>query len=55
MECSLQRGLLFILRPRFWKPVLDITPADIEEARPDLLLLGQALRRDVSLSWWREA
>jgi len=53
VECSLQRGLLFILRPRFWKPVLDITPADIEEARSDLPLLGQALRRDVGLAWWQ--
>ena len=53
VECSLQRGLLFILRPRFWKPVLDITAQDIAEARADLPQLAQAIARDVKLSWWQ--
>ena len=53
VECSLQRGLLFILRPRFWKPVLDITAHDITEARGDLPLLAKAIERDVKLSWWQ--
>jgi hypothetical protein len=52
VECALQRGLLFILRPRFWKAVQAITAADIEEARADLPLLAQALARDVGLTWW---
>lgn len=53
VECSLQRGLLFILRPRFWKPVLDISAQDIAEARGDLPLLAKAIERDVKLSWWQ--
>jgi len=53
VECSLQRGLLFILRPRFWKPVLDISAQDIAEARADLPLLAKAIERDVNLSWWQ--
>lgn len=53
VECSLQRGLLFILRPRFWKPVLDISAQDIAEARADLPLLAKAIERDVKLSWWQ--
>ncbi len=54
IECSLQRGLLFILRPRFWKPVLDISALDITEARADLPLLAKAIERDVKLSWWQD-
>lgn len=53
VECSLQRGLLFILRPRFWKPVLDIDADDIAEARADLGILARTIRRDVGLGWWR--
>jgi hypothetical protein len=52
MELTLQRGLLFILRPRFWKPVLEITTQDILEARADLPVLAHAIERDVRLSWW---
>jgi len=52
IECTLQRGLLFILRPRFWKPILDISAQDIAEARADLQLLAQVLARDVKLGWW---
>lgn len=52
IECTLQRGLLFILRPRFWKPILDISAQDIAEARADLQLLAQVLTRDVKLGWW---
>jgi hypothetical protein len=54
VECSLQRGLLFILRPRFWKPVLEIDERDIREARADLELLAEVLTRDRQLSWGRE-
>ena len=54
VECTLQRGLLFILRPRFWKPVLDISAKDITECRADLPVLSKALQRDVHLNWWRE-
>lgn len=53
VECTLQRGLLFILRPRFWKPVLDIDAADISEARADLPVLAGTLQRDVELGWWQ--
>jgi hypothetical protein len=53
VELSLQRGLLFILRPRFWKAILDISPEDIREAHADLSLLARTIGRDVQLSWWR--
>ncbi|MCC7139331.1 MAG: hypothetical protein IT460_12990 [Planctomycetes bacterium] len=52
VECTLQRGLLFVLRPRFWKRVADITAGDIEEARADLEVLGRTISRDVRLPWW---
>jgi hypothetical protein len=54
VECSLQRGLLFILRPRFWKPVQSITEQDIQESRADLSVLASAIGRDVHLAWWRD-
>jgi hypothetical protein len=54
VECALQRGLLFILRPRFWKRVQEISPQDIAEAQLDLETLAKALRRDVGLTWWKE-
>ncbi len=53
VECSLQRGLLFILRPRFWKAILEISETDVLEARQDLPILAQLIARDVSLGWWR--
>ena len=53
VECALQRGLLFILRPRFWKAILEIDENDIREARGDLKLLAEIIARDVKLSWWR--
>jgi hypothetical protein len=53
VECALQRGLLFILRPRFWKPVTAITRDDILESRGDLAVLADALRKNVAASWWR--
>jgi hypothetical protein len=52
IECTLQRGLLFILRPRFWKPVLDVNAKDIAEAREDLPVLARTIERDVRLTWW---
>lgn len=52
IECALQHGLLFILRPRFWKAVLEINETDIREARGDLKLLAEVISRDVKLSWW---
>ena len=52
VECSLQRGLLFILRPRFWKPILEIDASDVREARQDLPILAQTIARDVALGWW---
>ena len=53
VEAALQRGLLFILRPRFWKPVSAISSEDITEAQADLAVLGRVLARDVELPWWR--
>jgi hypothetical protein len=52
VEAALQRGLLFILRPRFWKAVADITREDILESQADLEVLGRTLERDVRLPWW---
>lgn len=52
VEASLQRGLLFILRPRFWKPVLAITKEDVADSQADLDVLARVLRRDVELAWW---
>jgi hypothetical protein len=52
VEAALQRGLLFILRPRFWKRVSEITPEDIEEAQGDLDVLARVLARDTRLAWW---
>lgn len=54
VECSLQHGLLFILRPRFWKPILEIDEHDVREARLDLPILARILARDVELDWWRK-
>ena len=54
VECTLQRELLFVLRPRFWKPVLEIDATDIREARGDFRVLAEILARDVKLSWWQE-
>lgn len=54
VECALQRGLLFILRPRFWKPVTAITVEDVRESRGDLALLAEALKKNVNAPWWRE-
>jgi len=53
VELTLQHGLLFILRPRFWKAVADITDLDIREAQGDLEVLGRVLGRDVRLAWWQ--
>ena len=54
VELSLQHGVVYILRPRFWKSPADVFPEDITAARRDLALLGQQLRRDLALSWWRK-
>ena len=54
IECTLQHGLLFILRPRFWKPVLEIQPSDVREARGDLPILARAIARDVQMAWWKQ-
>ncbi len=52
VEAALQRGLLFILRPRFWKSVSAISAQDIEEAQGDLGILARVIGRDVELPWW---
>ena len=52
VELSLQHGIVYILRPRFWKSPSDLAPEDIEVARKDLATLAQRLRRDLGLSWW---
>lgn len=52
VEAALQRGLLFIVRPRFWKSVSAISAVDIEEAQADLAILARVIARDVDLPWW---
>ena len=52
VETTLQRGLLFVLRPRFWKRVSEITAEDIRDARLDLAVLARTLARDTALPWW---
>lgn len=54
IELSLQNEIVYILRPRFWRPPSDISPDDIRAARKDLSTLGQRLRRDLALSWWNK-
>ena len=54
IELSLQHEIVYDLRPRFWRPPADITEDDIALARGDLTILGRRLRRDLSLSWWRD-
>lgn len=53
VELSLQHSVLYMLRPRFWKPPPEVTPEEIESARADLAMISAALRRDLSLSWWK--
>jgi hypothetical protein len=54
VELSLQHGIVYILRPRFYKSPADIAPEDLAAAQQDLTVLGRCLRRDVGLSWWRK-
>jgi hypothetical protein len=53
VELSLQHEVVYILRPRFWKPPAHLAPEDIEVARKDLATLAHRLRRDLGLSWWQ--
>ena len=53
IELALQQSVVFILRPRFFKPSQEITAAEIDSARRDLSTLARCLRRDVGLSWWQ--
>lgn len=53
VELTLQQSIVFVLRPRFFKPPREITAGEIDKAREDLGRLARRLRRDVSLSWWR--
>ncbi|MHC4449797.1 MAG: hypothetical protein ACYS0E_06600, partial [Planctomycetota bacterium] len=53
VELTLQQSIVFVLRPRFFKPPLEITADEIRKAREDLGRLARCLRRDVSLSWWK--
>jgi hypothetical protein len=55
VEATLQRGLLFLLRPRFWKRIDEVTRADVLESQADLDVLAKALDRDVRLAWWQKA
>jgi len=54
IELSLQKAIVYILRPRFWMPPAQVSPDDIRAARKDLPVLARLLRRDLSLSWWRD-
>mgnify|MGYP007059402104 FL=1 len=53
IELSLQKEIVYILRPRFWTPPAHVSPDDIRAARRDLVVLGERLRRDLGLSWWK--
>jgi len=53
VELSLQKTLVYILRPRFWKPAKDVARAEIVQAQEDATLLAKKIRRDIRLSWWQ--
>lgn len=53
IQLQLQNEIVYILRPRFWRPPSDVAPEDIRVARRDLATLARCLRRDLALSWWR--
>ena len=53
IELSLQHGVVYILRPRFWRPPHELTPTDIARSKNDLAILAKQVRRDISLSWWK--
>ena len=53
VELTLQREIVYVLRPRFWVPPSQVTPDDIRVARTDLATIARRLRRDLALSWWR--
>jgi len=53
VELTLQHTVVFVLRPRFYKPPREITAEEIKKARQDLDRLAVRLRRDVSLTWWK--
>ncbi|MHC4957123.1 MAG: hypothetical protein ACYTGN_02025 [Planctomycetota bacterium] len=53
IELSLQHGVVYILRPRFWQPPQEISPADLKEAGADFAILARHLRRDLGLSLWQ--
>jgi len=53
VELTLQQTVVFLLRPRFFKPPREITAEEIGWAREDLGRLARRLRRDMALSWWR--
>ncbi|MEE8104790.1 MAG: hypothetical protein V3T86_04560 [Planctomycetota bacterium] len=52
VELSLQSSLVYILRPRFWKPAKDVARSEIVQAQEDAALLAKKIRRDIRLSWW---
>jgi hypothetical protein len=52
IELSLQHGVVYILRPRFWQPPQEISPAELREAGADFAILARQLRRDIGLSMW---
>jgi hypothetical protein len=53
IQLELQKEIVYILRPRFWRPPSEISPDDLRVARKDLQTLARCLRRDLALSWWR--
>ena len=55
IELSLQKEIIYILRPRFWKSPADITADEILNARADMGVVARNLRRDLSLSWWKSS
>ncbi len=44
--------LRFTMRPRFMKPVRELTADEITQAQSDLRTLASRIDRDLALSWW---
>ncbi len=52
VEASHQGQLMFVLRPRLFHQVGEVSPQEAGEFRADLAILRDSLRRDSKLAWW---
>lgn len=54
-EAHYMKGeLQFALRPRFMKPVQDVSADELNRAVADIATLARRLDRDLDLSWWTD-